>query len=57
MATAFRSGQKFRFPGDSTIYSFISIRYEEGMPIILYADPDEVEHEIEGLFLSDLTHA
>lgn len=57
-AIAFRSGQKFRFPDDDNVYTFISISFDgHGQPVITYADENEEEHESDGYFLSDLVHA
>lgn len=53
MAKAFSSGQKFKFPNDPTVYTFISIEFENNLPIINYAQ-DEEEMQAFGYYLSDL---
>lgn len=56
-AIAFCLGQKFRFPNDSAIYTFISLRFEDNEPIVSYANENEEECEARGFYLSDLIHA
>jgi len=57
MAIAFRAGQKFRFANDPSVYTFISIIFEDNEPIIIYANEDEEEFEAHGFYLSDLISA
>ena len=57
MAIAFSSGQRFKFPDDDNVFTFISIRFEYNDPIISYANENGEECEARGFYLSDLTHA
>lgn len=56
-AIAFSPGQKFRFPNDNSVYTFIEIRFGDNEPIISYANEQEEECEAHGFYLSDLTPA
>lgn len=56
-AIVFQSGQKFRFPNDNDVYTFIEIRFEDNEPIISYSNEQEEECEAHGFYLSDLSPA
>lgn len=58
MAVAFKPGQKFKFSdNDSVVYTFISLHYHEGEPVIVYEDENGKHDEAFGFDLSDLIHA
>jgi len=56
MAHAFSTGQKFRFPEGQTVFTFISIRFENNEPIITFGNELDEECEAHGFYLSDLIH-
>ena len=53
MAVAFQTGEKFKFPDDDRIYSFISFGCTGGEPIIYYEDSGMIRNKL-GYYLSDL---
>lgn len=54
MAVAFKPGQKFRFSDSEKIYTFISINFHNGDPVIVYEDGSGSVHKANGYDLSDL---
>ena len=52
-ATAFRTGQDFKFPKDENIYQFARIEFDNGKPHVYYWDGG-IEKLVVGFWLSDL---
>ncbi len=56
MAKAFRAGQRFKFPNDEAVYTFVSIWFKNGKPVIKYEDSEGKELDAHGFDLFDLIH-
>ena len=52
-AVALQIGQRFKFPGDDSIYAFVSICFIDGIPVIDY-DDNGIRKDRQGYMLSDL---
>ena len=57
MAKAFKAGQRFKFPNDEAVYTFVSIRFDKGEPVIKYENDEGKELDAHGFDLLDLIHA
>lgn len=57
MAKAFSAGQRFKFPNDEVVYTFVSIYFEDDEPRIRYENSEGEECEAHGFDLLDLIHA
>lgn len=56
MAVAFKPGQKFKFHDNPITYLFISIHYDNGVPVVTYeGENGETKHAF-GYELTDLRH-
>ena len=57
MSVSFSTGQKFKFPNDDNIYTFVSIDFTTGKPVVFYQDSSgEGLNYRTGYYLSDLKH-
>ena len=53
--TAFQTGQRFRFPSDDSVWYFMGMDYDNGIPIVWYSsfDGDTFKSKT-GIHLSEL---